>query len=237
MTSSHSLYFYQSLELGVRIIATLYWAIRTPLQTLREMPQNWLRQSLCTDFFHAPEILPLEAAKVKKGQGLNFNGLWSLVIEEETTASKVTALVFYSPIFLIGYLPPLIYRVSFKATAIAYLPFIWVTHATLRNPMPTNLRLERITKGELEKVRRVLSWGIIATLAAKLGFVLGLVDWSRIEEKFPSKKLVESLVVPAGWPWWQITLAVDAVITFFLLSLPTLLLPGSTLRNRGQNKK
>jgi hypothetical protein len=80
-----------------------------------------------------------------------------------------------------------------------------------------NSRLERITKGELEKVRRVVSWGIVVTLAAKFGFALGLVDWSRIEEKFPSKKLVQSLVVPGGLPWWQITLGADALLTFFLL--------------------
>ena len=26
-----------------------------------------------------------------------------------------------------------------------------------------------------------------------------------------------SLVVPGGWPWWQITLGTDALLTFFLL--------------------
>ena len=28
---------------------------------------------------------------------------------------------------------------------------------------------------------------------------------------------VHSLVVPDGWPWWQITLGADALLTFFLL--------------------
>src|ERR1700694_4681092 len=46
-----------------RIAATLYWAVRRPLKTLRRTPQNWLRQSLCTDFFHPPEIVPMDAAR------------------------------------------------------------------------------------------------------------------------------------------------------------------------------
>ena len=121
------------------------------------------------------------------------------------------------PVLVIGYLPPLIYRVTFKATAVAYAPFVWVAHTTLQNPLSLKIRLERITKGELEKVRRAFSWIIVATLAGKLGLILGLVDRSRIVEKFPSQKFVESLVVIDLWPWWQITLGADALLTFFLL--------------------
>ena len=46
----------------VRVIATVNWVIITPLITLTEMPRNWVRQALCTDSFHPPELVPLEAA-------------------------------------------------------------------------------------------------------------------------------------------------------------------------------
>ena len=36
---------------GIRVISTVYWALRKPLFTLSEIPQNWLRQSFCIDFF------------------------------------------------------------------------------------------------------------------------------------------------------------------------------------------
>jgi len=68
----------------------------------------------------------------------------------------------------------------------------------------------------MEQTRRVVSWATLATLIGKLGFVYGLVDLKIIEEKFPSKKFVESIVIPNGWPWWQITLGVEAAMTFFL---------------------
>jgi len=199
----------------IRIIAALYWAVRTPLKTVSEMPQNWLRQALCTDFLHAPEILPLEASKGERLAMPTFARVLGAIGSSKTWGPGA-ALVAVLPLLLVGYLPSLIYRISFKATAVAYLPIIWAAHVTLRNPMPAKMRLQRITKGELEKVRRALSGVIMATLVAKFGFVLSLVDWSRIEERFPSKRLVQSLVVPEGWPWWQMTLGADALLTFFL---------------------
>jgi hypothetical protein len=78
-------------------------------------------------------------------------------------------------------------------------------------------RLERITKGELEKVRRGLSWVILTTLVAKVALVLNWVERSYVESKFPSQKIVSDFVVFDGWPWWQITLGADAVLTFILL--------------------
>jgi hypothetical protein len=201
---------------AVRIVATLYSAARSPLQTLNEMPRNWLRQCFCTDFFHPPEMLPLEA--VRGNQTFpTFAVVWGVVRQPETVGVWLLMVFIVLPLLVIGYLPPLIYRVTFKATAVAYLPFVWVAHTTLRNPLSLKARLERITKGELEKVRRALSWIIVATLAGKLGLIWGLVDRSRIVDKFPSQKFVDSLVVIDRWPWWQITLGADAVLTFFLL--------------------
>lgn|GEM_PF-3723941 len=54
-------------------------------------------------------------------------------------------------------------------------------------------------------------------MLAKIGLVLSLVDLSKLEEKFPSHRFVETFVVPNAWPWWQITLGTDALLTFCLL--------------------
>src|SRR5260370_33561510 len=57
---------------AVRLIATVYWLLRQPISTLTEMPGNWIRQSLCTDFLHPAELLPLEAAKGNDRDHLPF---------------------------------------------------------------------------------------------------------------------------------------------------------------------
>ena len=121
-----------------------------------------------------------------------------------------------SPLIILGFLPSLTYRITFKATSIAYLPFIWAAHTTLSSDLSAKIRLERFTKGELEKTRRAVSYAIFATLVGKLLFVYGWLERSRVEDKFPSNKFIESVVIPHGWPWWQISLGVDAALTFFL---------------------
>jgi hypothetical protein len=200
---------------GIRLGATAYWGLRRPLQTLRDTPRNWLRQCFCTDFAHPPEVVPKEAIAdpndVPRFADL-LDAVTSTHLRESTT---IIALV--SPLIILGWLPSLIYRVSFKATALAYIPFVWVARATVRNPLPLKARLERLTKGELEKVRRGFSWMLLSVLAAKLALVIDLVDRGYVESKFPSQKIVVTFVVLDGWPWWQLTLCADALLTFFLL--------------------
>ncbi len=108
------------------------------------------------------------------------------------------------------------YRFCFKATVIVYAPIIWIAQATLRSPLPTKLRLERITKGEIEKVRRWLSGIILAALIAKFFLAIGWVDLDYILKQFHSQKIVDNLVVPGAWPWWQLTLTTDALLTIIL---------------------
>lgn len=200
----------------IRIVATVYCAIRRPWLTLRETPQNWLRQSFCTDFLHPPEIVPLEAVK-GDNQTPQFAEFVELIRGEGDATERLGFILQCSPLIIVGWLPSIIYRVSFKATALAYTPFIWVAHATLRNPLSLKTRLERITKGELEKVRRGLSWIILTTLVAKVALFFTWIDRAYIESKFPSQRFVASFVILDRWPWWQITLGTDALLTFVLL--------------------
>lgn len=196
---------------GIRIFATFFWSVRTPIRTLKEAPSNWLRQTLCTDFYHPPEMFP--------GRSMPFSDvLRRMAIFQKAGRGLVLYYAAQSvPFYLIGYLPPIIYRVSFKATALAYAPFIWVAHSTLGNPLSVKARLERITKGELEKVRRLASWPILAALVTKVALLNGWIDLSHVTAQFPSQKLMSNIFVPNSWPWWQITLVSDAVLTFLLL--------------------
>lgn len=201
---------------AIRIVSTVYSALRTPLQTLKDTPQSWFRQTLCTDFAYPPEIVPQEAVR-EDLIVFKFADFLEVLRDKEDRALTLIAIACLLPYFIVGWMFSVIYRVSFKATAIAYMPFIWVAHATLQNPLSLKARLERITKGEIEKVRRGFSWVILTTLIAKIAVVSGWIDKGYIESQIPSHEFVTSFVILDSWPWWQITLAVDAVVTFFLL--------------------
>jgi hypothetical protein len=202
---------------GIRIVSTLFWAAKNPLATLRLIPQNWVRQSFCTDFFFAPEIVPGESQMRDSPTSpiLPFRDVLKEVIRAE---HKWFVFVFLAlPLLVIGFLPSLCYRISFKATALAYAPFVWVAHVTLDSSKEVKFRLKRITNGELEKTRRWLSGLIVSAIGAKVALSRGWVDVSAVLAKFPSQRLIESLLIPRVWPWWVITLGIDALLTFSLL--------------------
>jgi hypothetical protein len=208
---------YAMSGITLRCSGTLYWLLRKPLYTLREAPQNWLRQSLCTDFFHPPEIIPLEFVNRSRLKGMYLSNAIADILSQRSLREFWVAILIYSPFLLIGYLPSVVYRISFKATMVVYAPFIFIVHTTLKSQLSLKLRLERIIKGEIEKVRRWFSLIVVATLGAKAGLIFGWVDLSYFAAKFPGKGFVESFVLPERLPWWQVTLGIDALLTFFLL--------------------
>ena len=115
------------------------------------------------------------------------------------------------------YLPSILYRITFKATSLAYAPFVWVAQTTFYSPLSTKVRLERITKGELEKVRRWLSGIVLSAFITKLGFALGWVNFAQLLAEIPNENLINNFVQLHHLPWWQLTLVTEAVITFLLL--------------------
>jgi hypothetical protein len=181
------------------------------------MPSNWLRQSLCVDVCHPPEVVPLET--LSSDVRIKWGAFLELLASDRKTQYEFGLfgrLIIFGPAFVVGYVPPMLYRFSFKATAIAYTPFIWAAHWTLSKSLAIKARLERITKGELEKVRRYAAWPILLALIGKIALNYGWIDLAFITNKFPNQKIMEYFVVPGHWPWWQMTLVTDALLTFFL---------------------
>jgi len=213
---------------GIRVVTTVTWAVQHPLRAIGSVPQNWFRQSLCTDFMHPPEILPLEtlypAPGIPQFVGVQ-SALRDLPQEGGGLLFKLFAVAVLAPLLVLGYLPSALYRITFKATALAYAPFVWVAHSTFGNHLSAKDRLERITKGEFEKTRRWLASLVLGMFMAKLLFVYGWVDSTYLLSQVPSERLVKQVLAPSGWPWWQQILVVDALLTFFLLWFADAALP------------
>ncbi|MGA3286206.1 MAG: hypothetical protein ABSD46_02135 [Bacteroidota bacterium] len=202
---------------SLRVVSTIYFFIKNPISVIVEMPRNWMRQCICTDFMHPPEILPMECVKSSIDKNVHSFYTWKKGLIDARYSVKFGLLIFTLPFWIIGWIPSLFYRISFKATSIVYLPFIWVANLTMQNPLPVKKRLERFTQGELEKVRRGYSWIIIVMLLSKIGFILGYIDINFITQKYLNERIVNTIIVPNSWASWQITLGIDALLTFFLL--------------------
>lgn len=201
----------------LRVIATFYFFIRDPLKLLKSIPQNWFRQCMCTDFKSPPEILPMEQIVVTASGRLPFYQAWKEAMEEDSRINKISMLFSTLPFWIIVIIPSMLYRITFKATSIVYLPLIFAVNNSLIIKMPADVRLERFTKGALEKVRRWYSGIIIGFILYKVGFLLGIVDQDFLNKAYLSPKFVTLIrVTDSNWVFWHITFGIEAVITFAL---------------------
>lgn len=198
--------------LVIRVISTVVATRRHPLEALRSAPANWTRQAICIDFSQPPEFLPGEATQGDTPAFAMFARGIRLV---RSRPKRLLALV----VFVATFLPPALYRVTFKATAIVYAPFIWVIQSTLHQTLSTADRLERLRKGEIEKVRRKWSLLALSLLVTKTGVLLGWLRLDQLKSVIPSPQVLSAFVVPDHLPLWQIAVGVNCVLTFLLLWL------------------
>jgi hypothetical protein len=203
--------------IGIRVISTIVAVLKDPIAALRQAPDNWVRQTLCVDFVHPPEIVPGEASDPEGDDIPKFADVAEAVVSPyESAFSRSVVVTFSIPFLLIGWIPAFAYRLSFKATAFVYGPFIWIADATAGSRLPLAKRLEAIKDGQLESVRRGFSWLVFGLLATKAAFLWGLVSVASLRAKFETARAIRLLDLD-GWPWWQILAGTDAILTFGLL--------------------
>lgn len=202
--------------LVIRAMATLLGVIRYPRETLNSIPRNWRRQALCTDFFYAPEIVPGE---LRQEDGISFNnviGAFGKVKKNTKNDPKelIAMTILLSAILVIGYIPAIAFRISFKAAAVIYLPIIFVARSTRSTGSTIRWKLERFSKSELEKTRRVASKVIIFCALAKFALSQGIVEREFLVSYLKSERLTDAII--RDWPLFGFSLLIDSVITLSL---------------------
>jgi hypothetical protein len=199
----------------IRMTATFLSIIRFPRRTISAIPNNWVRQTLCTDMFLVPEIIPGERYSNKVIITLYSLANLARQLPQEFKRDPIPSLAFSWAIlitFVVGYVPAILLRISFKATSIAYFPLIFVARASNTSVSSVKWRLERFTKGELEKYRRRLSGIVLSLLVAKVAFAAGIIEQAYLSEMLGSERLATILV--GRITWWHCSLAIDSVVTF-----------------------
>ena len=208
----------------VRAAVTIGGIIKHPYHSLKNIPDNWIRQAICTDAYYLPEVIPGE---LKEADLPTFKKLTALFIDwfkGLRTHPIINLVVLPLPALLIvcGYLPAIAFRISFKATSLFYLPLIWVITSTVNSRTGLKLWLERITKGELERFRRRISGLVLAVVVSRLALNAALVEREYVETMLGSPTLAAKVL--DAWPWWHLSLMFDALMTFALFLVADALL-------------
>ena len=205
------------VALIVRAGATFYGLLKHARATISSIPLNWRRQSLCADFFSIPELIPGES---RYGRAeLTFKQVMEgfYEIPSEMALSKkdgIIASIVFTVVFILGYVPSIIFRATFKATCLAYFPLLWVARSANVKGRSLKWKLERFTKGELEKTRRKFAVLVLTVAGAKVAFLQGWVEREFVDTRLGSVQLAD--IILFQWPWWHYALIGEAVLTITL---------------------
>ncbi|VDY04321.1 MULTISPECIES: hypothetical protein [unclassified Thiomonas] len=206
----------------LRVITTINGFFHQPIVAIRSMPGNWIRQALCTDIYHPPEIFQSENILAD-----NFRSRLPTFPEMLRNARKVKLIVaghgrsqiwyyFFLFFMFFPYIPSIIYRISFKATSIVYMPLVWASQITLRNSNPWPYTAERISKGKFEADVRKVSLIVLVFFVYKIGLNAGLITEKAAIDKYVSKEFVDSFLELRNWPWWEFALAANVILTYII---------------------
>jgi len=203
----------------VKVAATVVSCVRNPLRTLKAIPSNWARQVFCIDLAHPPEVVPgIENSLHKDAKKNRFSSILEGLRRADLHGSGKMGDFDRGFVFMI-FFPPFaaafVYRLALKATAIIWLPLLWI--AVKLNPSESlKVRLEQINKSSLGHLTVLFALLTITALIAKIMVYNGLFVLS--EKLFAGElgKLIFDYIAPTTLPVWQLASATNALIALVL---------------------
>jgi len=123
------------IAIGTLLLAvyTKVYAILSTLSqnSLKTIPKNYKRYLFYIDFMTPPELLP----NIEK---TNLNEYKYTTILKQNDINKITLFIFTITLFL----PVMLYRYSIKATALFYLPLLWLISTPKDKTLTQRMEIE-----------------------------------------------------------------------------------------------
>lgn len=226
---AHILMFVIYITLGVALIraaSVMYRFGTEPLSSLRAIPENWARQSLYVDFTYPVELIPgIHDVEITNAspllQGLKRIGSLQGIRQSNLEGSERSALILLPLIWA----PAVVYRYSFKAISVLYLPLIWTVHDSAADVNSLGEKVEDIVASPVERLKRWYSgFVIVALIALPALLYITLRPWLEhvLATNVPStvEPLLSAFIFtsPKGLELagWHIARGVNAFLTFGL---------------------
>lgn len=214
----------------IRVLTTAWCMCRYPKQSFKQIPNNWVRVTLATDMWTAPEIVP-GFEDFRRGKQKRF--LDARISDFSTMGEKalfpgsqpispfflfIAKLVVAVPFKFFLYFIIAIYRLSIKSSSVVYLPLIHVAGG-FDKTSDLRIVLLKFKESTLEADKRKYSWFVILVLTL-LPLALyqersTLLQW--YETEFSMDYRVPGILIPAfEWHLWNITRTLSAFVTIAL---------------------
>jgi hypothetical protein len=198
-------------SLVVKIGSTLFAVVTKPLDSFTSISGNWFGQVLCIDSCHPPELVPgMESDEDSDLKFSNFS------VEFRWDRGFIDVLKpYFGLILAIPFLLALIYRLSLKATAIVWLPLLWI-FPKLQPKESVTTRLRLIQQSSWGRFVAIVSFIVLIAFAAKLMLYNEAVLLSQGLFTGDIGKLAQHYIAPAELPVWQVASTVNSLLALAL---------------------
>lgn len=179
----------------LKLIATVYGILNSPRDSLIAIPKNWFKIVFCTDICTPPEIFTGIYSDERLKEFFGFIEYFSNLPEEvDDAGSEMDSLIpdglygFVSAVvwgivitlsaismFLILFLPNLLYRLSLKSTSIAYLPLLYLAEISFLDETPRKV-LRRAARQPMSAILAAVTFVSHIALPVLLIFTIGYFD-------------------------------------------------------------
>lgn len=200
-----------SYALLARIVATVFGSLRHPLLTLSNIPSNWFRVTFCVDLCSVPELVP--------GHEVTLTNWWTAVNRRELETHRAVVAVFWLVPGLAMFLPAVFYRWSLKATALVYMPLIWIAWTTGKQIKSIRREVEGLYQSSIASFVAAWSGFVIVTFAVKWLSLMFLGKFGNWWNDTQVARFLSVYVVPEEIPIWQLASFINAVLAFGLFLL------------------
>ncbi|MCH8831070.1 MAG: hypothetical protein IID45_15980 [Planctomycetes bacterium] len=122
----------------------------------------------------------------------------------------------YPTILPLVFLPPLLYRLSLKSTAVLYLPLLWIVLSTFRAISGVEAALTRIRHTDVSRIITAYSVLFLLTMSFKIVCMIGWRNFTEWLESSDLGQLASIYVQPIEVPWWQVSATVNSFVALGL---------------------
>ena len=214
--------------LTCRTVAAIVSFLQHPVLSLRAIPDNWFRQTMCLDFAHPVEAMPGMLLAIPNAtdpdekdflEFLTMKGLWEN-LREQTRRNTVNLLTIGPLSIVVGalvLLPAIAYRLSIKGTALVWSPTVWVVYSVTSVDSKSTLQeLEGLRISGRYKFVLLYSSIVIGIVLGKLAFSSLLVSLSEWWNPSTAVKLLDAFIVPTEVPLWHVAALINALLSWLL---------------------
>ncbi len=201
------------IQLG-RVFGGVAAMVTHPVASVNAIPRNWQRICIATDFRHDPEIAPGRDSSVHS-EGEIYSLISSLIAEKGVkdwtdVAALLVGLLYVSLLIV----PPFLYQLALKSTAIIWLPLLWALRPIAEKGTRFSNGLHLLAVDPLKPVVMAASEFTLLAFPTKLYIAARSANFVEWWNQTSMHRLFALYVVPEKIPVWQVAMFVNSILFF-----------------------